>query len=59
MITVFNVWTKIIYFVNIHKICDNGLIFTWISTQTNVQTDRLTKHTLTCHLETQLTVVSA
>ena len=40
MITVFNIRTKIIYFKNICKFCENGLIFTWFLAQTNVQADR-------------------
>ena len=37
MITVFNLKTKIIYFLNILKFCDNELIFTWFLAETDRQ----------------------
>ena len=42
MIRIFKVRTKIIYFKNIYKFCDNGSIFIWFLAQTKIQTDRET-----------------
>ena len=37
MIAVFSVRTKIIYFLNIFKFCDNGLVLTWFLAKTDRQ----------------------
>ena len=45
--------TKVIYFKNMFKFCDNRSTFTWLI-QTNVHTDRQTN--FNCHVTTLLTM---
>ena len=52
MITIFVVQTKVIYFKNIYKFCENGSFFTWFLAHTNVQTDKL------CSIAIPLTIIS-